>query len=190
MGFSGTLPVAYAANLHSRLASRILWQIAHAPYHDEATLYAAAAAVDWRDYFATEQTLRVDVTGSRTPLRSLEFATLKIKDAIVDRLRSDTGERPSIDRARPDVRVFAYLEAAAATLYLDLSGEPLFKRGWRRDKGEAPLKENLAAGLLRLAHWSPERPQRHDRDRSRVACDRARTGARSIIRLRTAALVR
>ncbi len=158
VSFAGTLAVAYAANLHSRLASRVLWQIAQAPYHDEATLYAAATAVNWRQYFATEQTLRVDVTGSRTPLRSLEFATLKIKDAIVDRLRTDTGARPSIDRARPDVRVFAYLDATAVTLYLDLSGEPLFKRGWRRDKGEAPLKENLAAGLLRLANWSSERP--------------------------------
>jgi len=158
VSFSGTLPIAYAANLHSRLASRILWQIAQAPYHDEATLYAAATAVNWHEYFANEQTLRVDVTASRTPLRSLEFATLKIKDAIVDRLRTDTGGRPSIDRAQPDVRVFAYLDATTVTLYLDLSGEPLFKRGWRRDKGEAPLKENLAAGLLRLANWSPERP--------------------------------
>jgi putative N6-adenine-specific DNA methylase len=91
-------------------------------------------------------------------LRSLDFATLKIKDAIVDRLRDETGARPSIDRARPDARVFAYLDEQRLTLYLDLSGEPLFKRGWRAEKGEAPLKENLAAGLLMLAGWTPAVP--------------------------------
>ena len=102
--------------------------------------------------------LRVDLTATRTPLRSREFATLRIKDGIVDRLRDKTGARPSIDRARPDVRVFAHLAAETLDLYVDLSGEPLFKRGWRADKGEAPLKEHLAAGLLALAGWTPEVP--------------------------------
>jgi putative N6-adenine-specific DNA methylase len=83
---------------------------------------------------------------------------LRIKDGIVDRMRSLTGERPSIARVQPDVRVFAYLDATTVTLYIDLSGEPLFKRGWRADKGEAPLKENLAAGLLALAGWTPDVP--------------------------------
>jgi putative N6-adenine-specific DNA methylase len=105
-----------------------------------------------------QQTLRVDVTASRSPLTSLEFAMLRIKDGIVDRLRALTGTRPSIDRQSPDVRVFAYLDERTVTLYVDLSGEPLFKRGWRADKGEAPLKENLAAGLLVLAGWTPEVP--------------------------------
>jgi putative N6-adenine-specific DNA methylase len=83
---------------------------------------------------------------------------LRIKDGIVDRLRTLSGARPSIDRQDPDVRVFAYLDQRTVTLYIDLSGEPLFKRGWRADKGEAPLKENLAAGLLALAGWTPEVP--------------------------------
>ena len=107
---------------------------------------------------SAQQTLRVDVTASRSPLQSLEFAMLRIKDGIVDRLRELTGARPSIDRLNPDVRVFAYLDASTVTLYVDLSGEALFKRGWRADKGEAPLKENLAAGLLRLAAWTPSSP--------------------------------
>jgi putative N6-adenine-specific DNA methylase len=158
VAFAGTLATAYAANLHSRLASRVLWEVRRHGYASEDDLYAAAHAVAWEARFDARQTLRVDVTATRSPLRSLEFATLRIKDAIVDRLRTKTGERPSIDRARPDVRVFAHLDATDATLYLDLSGEPLFKRGWRADKGEAPLKENLAAGLLRLAGWTPERP--------------------------------
>ena len=158
VGFAGTMKTAYAANLASRIASRVLWQLAAGDYRDERDLYERAAAVAWERHFDARQTLRVDLGASRSPLRSLDFATLKIKDAIVDRLREATGARPSIDRARPDVRVFAYLDEQRLTLYLDLSGEPLFKRGWRAEKGEAPLKENLAAGLLMLAGWTPEMP--------------------------------
>jgi putative N6-adenine-specific DNA methylase len=102
--------------------------------------------------------LRVDVTATRSPLRSLQFATLKIKDAIADRMRERCGERPSVNRSTPDVQVFAHLTEQRVDLYLDLSGEALFKRGWRLDKGEAPLKENLAAGLLACAGWSPATP--------------------------------
>ena len=158
VSFAGALTTAYAANLHSRIASRVLWRLAAGGYRDERDLYELAAAVAWERHFDARQTLRVDVSASRSPLRSLDFATLKIKDAIVDRLREATGARPSIDRARPDVRVFAYLDEQRLTLYLDLSGEPLFKRGWRAEKGEAPLKENLAAGLLMLAGWTPDVP--------------------------------
>ena len=158
VAFSGTLAVAYAANLHSRIASRILWQVGRRGYLSEQHLYDATQEVRWQDLMSPQQTLRVDVTASRSPLHSLEFAMLRIKDGIVDRLRVLTGERPSIDRTNPDVRVFAYLDASTVTLYVDLSGEPLFKRGWRADKGEAPLKENLAAGLLALAGWTPSIP--------------------------------
>ena len=154
--FAGALRTAYAANLRSRLASRILWRIARNGYANEDDVFAAAHAVAWERWFGADDLLRVDVTATRTPLRSREFATLRIKDGIVDRLREQTGARPSIDRARPDVRVFAHLSADTIDLYLDLSGEPLFKRGWRAEKGEAPLKENLAAGLLALAGWKPE----------------------------------
>jgi putative N6-adenine-specific DNA methylase len=156
--FAGSMRTAYAANLASRIASRVLWQLAGGEYRDEGDLYELARTVAWERHFDARQTLRVDLSASRSPLRSLDFATLRIKDAIVDRLREATGSRPSIDRARPDVRVFAYLDAQRLTLYLDLSGEALFKRGWRAEKGEAPLKENLAAGLLMLAGWTPEVP--------------------------------
>jgi putative N6-adenine-specific DNA methylase len=156
--FAGALRTAYAANLHSRIASRVLWQVATADVGGEGELYDAARGIAWEDHFDARQTLRVDLNASRSALRSLDFATLRIKDAIVDRLRDATGERPSIDRSQPDVRVFAYLAGERLTLYLDLSGEPLFKRGWRAEKGEAPLKENLAAALLRLAGWSADLP--------------------------------
>jgi len=158
VGFTGAIAVAYAANLHSRIASRILWQVGRRGYLTEQHLYDATQEVRWQDIMSPQQTLRVDVTASRSPLQSLEFAMLRIKDGIVDRLRELTGERPSIDRTNPDVRVFAYLDSSTVTLYIDLSGETLFKRGWRADKGEAPLKENLAAGLLALSGWMPDTP--------------------------------
>jgi len=158
VAFEGTLATGYAANLHSRIASRVLWQVGRRGYSNEQHLYDATQEVRWQDLVAAEQTLRVDVTASRSPLTSLEFAMLRINDGIVDKLRDKTGARPSIDRTSPDVRVFAYLDARTVTLYVDLSGEPLFKRGWRADKGEAPLKENLAAGLLALSGWTPDVP--------------------------------
>ena len=158
VAFTGALSVAYAANLHCRIASRILWQVGRRGYLSEQHLYDATQEVRWQDLMLPEQTLRVDVTASRSPLHSLEFAMLRIKDGIVDRLRDLTGTRPSIDRTNPDVRVFAFLDASTVTLYVDLSGEALFKRGWRADKGEAPLKENLAAGLLALSGWQPDIP--------------------------------
>ena len=158
VGFAGTMRTGYAANLHSRIASRVLWQVGRRGYRNEQHLYDATQEVRWQDLMTPQQTLRVDVTASRSPLASLEFAMLRIKDGIVDRMREVAGERPSIDRAQPDVRVFGFLDASTVTLYVDLSGEPLFKRGWRADKGEAPLKENLAAGLLALAGWTPDVP--------------------------------
>jgi putative N6-adenine-specific DNA methylase len=144
-----------ALNLHSRIASRVLLQVAQAPYRQEDDLYKLASGLAWEDWFTSKQTLRVDVTAHRSPLKSLNFATLKIKDAIVDRLRDVTGDRPNIDTAFPDIRVQAHLTATQVTIYLDTSGEALFKRGWRDEKGDAPLKENLAAGILSFTTWKP-----------------------------------
>jgi putative N6-adenine-specific DNA methylase len=156
--FKGGWAAGMAANLHSRIASRVLLKIAHRPYRNEQDVYALALEQRWEQWFSANETLRVDVTAIKSPLRSLEFATLRVKDAICDRLRDKTGARPSIDTGAPDVRVFAFLTATDCTLYLDTSGEPLFKRGWRLDKGAAPLRENLAAGILRLTGWTPGTP--------------------------------
>ena len=161
VGFRGDQATGYLANLHSRIASRVLLRVAEGRYRDDDDLYRLASRCEWERWFDVRRTLRVDVSAVRSPLRSLNFATLRIKDGVVDRFRSRTGVRPSIDTERPDVRVFGFLDERNAVLYLDLSGEPLFKRGWRSDrddKGEAPLKENLAAGLLALAGWAPEQP--------------------------------
>ena len=151
--FAGPWAAGMAANLHSRIASRVLLRVAQQGYRTEQDIYAFALSQRWEDWFGYQQTLRVDVTGIKAPVRSLEFVTLRIKDAVCDRLREKTGARQNIDTAQPDVRVFAFLTATDVTLYLDTSGEALFKRGWRLDKGAAPLRENLAAGILRLAGW-------------------------------------
>src|SRR5262249_43004356 len=138
--------------------SRILWQVGQGPCRNEDELYALVRAIDWPRHFSVERSLRVDVAATRSPLTSTEFATLRIKDAVCDRFRDTFGKRPSIAKQQPDVRVYAHLTQQQATLYLDTSGEALFKRGYRRETEAAPLRENLAAGLLALAEWTPEQP--------------------------------
>ncbi|HEX4927372.1 MAG TPA: THUMP domain-containing protein [Burkholderiales bacterium] len=154
--FSGSWDACYRANLWSRIASRILWRVGEFDYRNEHDLYAAVHALDWPKYFAVERSLRVYITAQKSPLRSLEFATLRIKDAVCDRFREATRRRPSVERTSPQVRIHAFLESARGMLYLDTSGEPLFKRGWRAGAGEAPLRENLAAGIVMLSGWRPE----------------------------------
>jgi putative N6-adenine-specific DNA methylase len=114
--------------------------------------------VRWPELFAVKRTLRVAVTAVKSPLKSIEFITLKIKDAVCDRFRDTVGARPSVARLDPDVRIHAFLERKHATLYLDTSGEPLFKRGARGAAHEAPLRENLAAGIVRLSGWQADEP--------------------------------
>ncbi|MCE5181539.1 MAG: THUMP domain-containing protein [Betaproteobacteria bacterium] len=158
VGFAGDFALCYRANLHSRIASRILWRLAEQPYRSEEDIYHAAYALPWQEWFDIKQTFRVKVSAIRCPLRSLDFVTLRIKDAVCDKFRVHYGERPSIDTAAPDMRIYAFLTADMATLYLDTSGEALFKRGYRKEQGEAPLRENLAAGILTLAGWEPGKP--------------------------------
>ncbi len=161
VAFAGSPRIAMAANLHSRLASRVLMQVAQGRYRDEDDLYKLARRIEWEQWFNEDVHLRVDVSAQRSALRSLNFVALRIKDAIVDRFRETTGSRPSVDTRNPDVRIFGFIGPHDATLYLDLSGESLFKRGWRSgedDKGAAPLKENLAAGLIALAGWRADTP--------------------------------
>ena len=156
--FSGDWSACYRVNFWSRIASRVLWRIAAFDYKSEHDIYSSAKALDWLRYFKVERTLRVNVTAQKCPLKSLEFATLRIKDAVCDRFRDQLGRRPDVDRAAPDVRIHAYLEGTRATLYLDTSGEPLFKRGWRHGVADAPLRENLAAGIIMLTGWQPDQP--------------------------------
>jgi putative N6-adenine-specific DNA methylase len=149
---------AMQLNLHSRLAQRVLVQLSHTPYRSEHDLYEAASAVAWELWFTTRESFKVEVTAQHSPLKSLNFAGLKIKDAVADRFRGHGGERPDVDTQWPDVRIYAHLTSDSATLYIDTSGEPLFKRGWREDKGEAPLKETLAAAMIAASGWNAKVP--------------------------------
>ena len=156
--FSGDWALAMRVNLESRIATRVLWKVAQGRYRSEEDVYRLAYAPTWAKWFEAEQTIRVYVTAQKSPLRSLDFVTLKIKDAVCDHFRTVGGRRPSVDTRDPDVRVHAFLARDTATFYLDTSGEPLYKRGFKRALVEAPLKENLAAGILRLAGWDPAEP--------------------------------
>ena len=150
----GSWREAMQLNLHSRLAQRVLIELQHGQYRNEQDLYNAAASVAWEIWFTPNQTFKVEITAQHSPLQSLNFATLKIKDAIADRFRHKFNDvRPSIDTRWPDVRVYVHLTTDTVTIYIDTSGEPLFKRGWREDKGDAPLKETLAAAMLAASGW-------------------------------------
>ena len=156
VGFSAPWSTMYWINLRSHIASRILWEVGHSAYKTEQDVYHAASALAWPEWFTPEQTIKVKVSARRCPLPSLDFLTLRIKDAICDRFVAGRHKRPSVDTERPNIKVDAFLDQNTITFYLDTSGEPLFKRGHRMGPVEAPLRENLAAGILRLAGWTPQ----------------------------------
>lgn len=158
VAFAGDLSLCYAANLESRIASRVLWQVGHAPYRSEHDVFDAARALPWSGLFDVRRTIRVNVSAIRAPLKSLDFVTLRVKDAVCDVFRQARGSRPDVDTGNPDVRIHVFLTQNEAMFYLDTSGEALFKRGWRAAGGDAPLRENLAAGILKLAGWAAPTP--------------------------------
>ena len=151
---AATPQLAMRLNLESRLAQRVLWRVAEARYRNEDELYALARGVRWVDWITPKQTLRVDTTARSAPVKSLNFASLRIKDAVCDSVREAVGARPDVDTRDPDLSLVLHLDGDLATLYVDTSGVPLFKRGWRdAQAGDAPLKETLAAALLVAAGW-------------------------------------
>ena len=157
VGFTGPFDLCYAVNLESRIASRVLWRLRHGPYSREQDLYQLAVDLPWPQWFSSHCTIKVKVSAQHCPLKSLDFVTLRIKDAVCDHF-ARRGPRPSVDTSRPDIRIDAFLDATHASLYLDTSGEALFKRGLRRAGAGAPLRENLAAGILRLSGWTGGQP--------------------------------
>jgi len=158
VAFAGDQALCYAANLESRVASRVLWQVGQARYRSEHDLFDAARALPWPRLFDVGHTIRVNVSAIRSPVKSLDFVTLRVKDAVCDAFRQQRGSRPDVDTQAPDVRIHAFLTRDEAVFYLDTSGDALFKRGWRAAGGDAPLRENLAAGILRLIGWTPPTP--------------------------------
>ncbi len=158
VAFEGDKATGYRANLRSRIASRILLRVAYFPYEQEQHVYDAALLQPWPAWFDVARTIKVEINAHRCPLKSLDFITLRIKDAVCDKFREQVGSRPSVDARSPDIRIHAFLDATHASLYIDLSGEPLFKRGLRDHTGEAPLKKNLAAGIIKLSGWDTQEP--------------------------------
>lgn len=156
--FTGDFPGCYRANLQSRVATRILWRVGQGKYASEEDIYQAVLKLDWLQWFDVDKNFMVKVTGVKCPLKSLEFVTLRIKDAVCDKFRQALNRRPDINTREPDVRVHAYLTADSYQIYLDTSGAALYQRGLRRSSVEAPLRENLAAGILQLTGWKPGMP--------------------------------
>lgn len=154
--FEGGWATCYRVNLWSRIASRVLWKLDSWEYKSEDDVYRRCLALKWSAHFHVGRTIRVNVSAMGSPLRSLDFITLRIKDAVCDRFRKDVGERPSVSTSFPDIRIHAFFEETRFTLYLDTSGEALFKRGYRLESTDAPLRENLAAGMLALANWTSD----------------------------------
>jgi putative N6-adenine-specific DNA methylase len=158
VAFSGEWPLCYRANLESRIASRILWRVKETRYRSEQDIYKAVFELKWQHWFDVTSTIRVNTTAIRCPLKSLEYITLLVKDAVCDRFRAHCNERPSVDTIDPDMRIHVFIEDDKLMLYLDTSGDALFKRGVRHHTNIAPLRENLAAGILKLAGWQPGTP--------------------------------
>jgi putative N6-adenine-specific DNA methylase len=146
---------AMRLNLYCRLAQRVLVLVSFTEYRNENDIYRAAMAVQWERWFTPRESIKIEVTAQHSPLTSLNFAALKVKDAVCDRFREvANGVRPNVDTQWPDVRIYAHLTTDNCSLYIDTSGEPLFKRGWREDKGDAPLKETLAAAMIAASGWA------------------------------------
>ena len=153
---AGTLESAYRACLWSRFASRILLQIAAFNAASPEALYTGAMSVDWGRHFSTKNTFAVSCTlAADAKLNHSQYAALKVKDAVADTFRRQTGKRPDVDTQEPEIRINLHVEGTAAALALDLSGESLHRRGYREDGGEAPLKESLAAAIAWLAGVRP-----------------------------------
>jgi len=151
--FEGSLETAYRACLWSRVANRILLPLRDVPAATPERLYDGVRSIDWREHLRPGGTFAVDFSSTASAITHTQFGAQKTKDAIVDQLRDRSGQRPSVDLAQPDVRVNVHVRTDIATLSIDLSGDSLHRRGYRRESTAAPLKENLAAAILLRAGW-------------------------------------
>lgn len=158
VGFKGDQALLYRVNLWSRLAFRILVRLGSVPCQDGDELYRGIRQIDWQPYLPPEKTLAVDATGKNQRLNHTHFTALQVKNAIVDQQQDRFGKRSSVDTEQPQVRVNVHIGHHQAVVSLDSSGGSLHRRGYRPAVGTAPLKESLAAALVRLSGWTPELP--------------------------------
>jgi putative N6-adenine-specific DNA methylase len=150
----GPFPLCYRLNLESRIASRVLWRVGQGWYRNEEDLYRLASRQPWPEWFPVECRIKVRLIAHHSPLKSLDFATLRVKDAICDRFVRVAYFRPQVCKSSPDIQIVVFVDGDRVVWYLDTSGDPLFKRGWRKAAGAAPIRENLAAGILKLSGWT------------------------------------
>ncbi len=153
--FGGPLWSAYRAMLWSRVASRVLLTLERVPASNSEELYDAVAEIPWEDHLGPDGTLAIDANGVNAGLRNTQFTAVRVKDAIVDRFTQKFGRRPSVNTSDPDVRINVVVRNDRATISIDLSGQPLHRRGYREPGAqvEAPMKETLAAAVLLTAGW-------------------------------------
>ena len=156
VAFEGDRRLLYHVNLWARIPFRILVQLDEFRCRDEGDLYRGVRRIDWGRYLTPEATFAVNATGKNASLNHTHFTALKVKNAIIDQQREAWGERSSIDLDEPDVRINVHIRRDKCTLSLDSSGESLHRRGYRPAMGIAPLKESLAAALIRMSGWQPE----------------------------------
>lgn len=143
----------YKANLHSRFASRILKPVMDFTAYQPEELYGQILNHDFTKYIHPDQTLAIDASVKDCMMRDQRFVAMKVKDAIVDQFRDKFKVRPDVSNENPDLRVHVRAIKNQFAVAIDTTGDSLFQRGYRRDVGEAPLKENLAAGLIALTGW-------------------------------------
>jgi 23S rRNA (guanine2445-N2)-methyltransferase / 23S rRNA (guanine2069-N7)-methyltransferase len=157
--FQGPLEAGLRVCLHSRIASRVLLELAHFPVRSADELFRSVKRIPWHEHIDPDRSIAVDFLGRNGFIRDGRFGALKTKDGIVDRLRNETGRRPDVDPKHPDLRINVHLRNKHATVALDLSGEPLHLRGKGRATGPAPLRETLAAALIWMTGWPQQRRQ-------------------------------
>jgi putative N6-adenine-specific DNA methylase len=148
----------YRVNLWSRLAFRVLVKLGECPCYDADDLYQGIQSIDWRPYLTPDLTFAVDATGKNLRLNHTHFTALQVKNAVVDQQRQHWGDRSTIDTQHPEVRLNVHIQDDTCTISLDSSGSSLHRRGYRPAVGAAPLKESLAAALVKLTDWPGDVP--------------------------------
>ena len=156
--FSAQPSVMYRINYRTQLVSRVLAPLARFGCHDTDYLYQRTRNIDWSQFLHPDQTFAVFANVSGSNIRHSQYAALRIKDAVVDRFRADTGRRPSIDTREPHLWINLHLADNVATLSVDASGGSLHRRGYRRESVDAPMQETVAAAILAIAAWDGEQP--------------------------------
>lgn len=154
--FTGRMPEVVAANRRLRTASRVLVPLVSGSVSSYDEIYRLARSLDWSRLISPTQTIRVSAVTRSRNLTDSSFAAVRVKDAVTDSQRAKARDRSSVSKRDPDVGLSLFVSGSSATLSLDSSGRPLHERGYRRQAGEAPLRENLAATLLLAADWDRE----------------------------------